>query len=93
MKSRSVSPKPRRAAADVYVPRGWFDYLVLVLHEASDFAVRQAVLLPRKTALAYARPASARRDDVLCMSMTPQVMRDPTGVDITERPRSVAQRA
>ena len=94
VKSRSVSPKPRAGQLQTspFHAEG-FDYLALVLHEAADYAVRQASLLPLKTVLAYAKPASARRDDVLRLSMTPQVMSDPTGVDITEQLRAVAARA
>lgn len=47
-----------------------FDFLALVLHEEKDFAVRRAVLLPTVAALAHAKPASARRDDVLRLWMT-----------------------
>jgi hypothetical protein len=91
VKSRSVSPKPRAGQLQTSpFHADGFDFLALVMHEASDYAIRQAVLLPVKTALAYARPVSARRDDVLRLSMTPRVMSDPTAIDITKRVRSVA---
>lgn len=94
VKSRSVSPKTRAGQLETSpFHADGLDYLALVLHEASDYAVRQAVLLPLKTALTYARPASARRDDVLRLFMSPRVMSDPTGVDITESLRIVAARA
>ena len=59
VKSRSVSPKPRAGQLQTSpFHADGFDYLALVLHEASDYAVRQAVLLPVKTALAFAKPQS-----------------------------------
>lgn len=62
VKSRSVSPKPRAGQLQTSpFHADGYDYLALVLHEASEYAVRQAVRLPLQTALAYAEPASARR--------------------------------
>lgn len=94
VKSRAVSPKARAGQLQTSpFHADGFDYLALVLHEAADYAVRQAVLLPLKTALSYAKPASARRDDVLRLSMTPQVMSNPTRVDITDLLQAAAARA
>ena len=92
MKARSVSPKPRRdqLQTSVFHDHG-FDYLALVLHEESDYAVRQAVLLPVASALLHARPASARRDDVLRLWMTTDVMCDPSAVEITNLLRLAAE--
>jgi hypothetical protein len=91
VKARSVSPIPKhhQLQTSPFHAHG-FDYLALVLHEESDFSIRRAVLLPTATVLAHAKPASARRDDVLRLWMTPAVMDDPTAVDITERLQSAA---
>ena len=86
VKARSVSPIPKQHQLQTspFHAHG-FDYLALVLHEESNFSIRRAVLLPTAAALTHAKPASARRDDVLRLWMTPTVMNDPTAVDITER--------
>lgn len=92
VKARAVSPLATRSQLQTSpFHADGFDYLGLILHDASDFSVRQAILLPVATALSYARPASARRDDVLRLWMTVAVMTDPTAVDITERLRLVAE--
>ena len=85
VKARAVSPIPKhyQLQTSPFHAHG-FDYLALVLHEESDFSIRRAVLLPTAAALAHAKPASARRDDVLRLWMSPAVMDDPTAVDITE---------
>jgi hypothetical protein len=91
VKARAVSPTPKhhQLQTSPFHAHG-FDYLALVLHEESDFSIRRAVLLPTAAALAHAKPASARRDDVLRLRMTSAVMGDPTAVDITERLQSAA---
>lgn len=91
VKARSVSriSKHHQLQTSPFHAHG-FDYLALVLHEESDFSIRRAVLLPIATALAHAKPASARRDDVLRLWMTPAVMDGPSAVDITDRLRSAA---
>ena len=92
VKARAVSPIPRhhQLQTSPFHDHG-FDFLGLVLHEESDFSVRRAVLLPLSEALAYAKPASARRDDVLRLWMTQAVMNDPAAVDITEDLRRAAR--
>jgi hypothetical protein len=92
VKARSVSPVPRhdQLQTSPFHDDG-FDYMALVMHEEADFFVRQAVLLPAANALTYAKPASARRDDVLRLWVTPAVMSDPAAVDITDRLRFAAR--
>lgn len=92
VKARSVSPVPKRHQLQTspFHAHG-FDFLALVLHEESDFSIRRAALLPIAAALAHAKPASARRDDVLRLWMTPGVMNDPNAADITEPMQSAAE--
>lgn len=84
VKARAVASPARVGQLQTSVfHRGGFDYLVLVLHEEADFAVRRAVLLQAAAAYVHARAASARRDDVLSLTMTDRVMTDPGAVDLT----------
>lgn len=91
VKARAIPAQPRRDQLQTSpFHAGGFDYLALVLHRTSDFHVEHAVLMPVSAVHVYARPATARRDDVLRLWMTQQVMTDPSTTDITDLLRTAA---